>query len=322
MAILKFINAFEDFDANNAFVSTDPDYVDTTRVEHGYAFNNNESISASWPEPAGNTVWIHWRHGQDSSATSWDDFGVPRFIDAKGNQVMVMDLIDGVMQWSVNGDTTSVGSVFAVAGVGTMLDIQFTKNGTTDLTVNVYRNGSLVIGPLTVGNTQDRGLPVALHTTHGDDSAQGTQYFSECVIADEDTRGWRIRQHRVVAYGVFTDWDGSVNAIIDQQKSTGITSNTLDNQVSFGLSNLNDIPMGATIDRVAIQSTLIRGATGLASFNHFFRWADTTVVQDSDVALNLTMTEYIAEYTTSPDTTLAWTYTEMQGLQAGVRART
>jgi len=324
MAILKFLCEVEDFDLMDASVHTDASYIDTTRVEYGFSYSTGRGLSASWPAPVGSEVWLHWRHGQTTTSGVWDDFGVQLFLDADGNQVMRMDITDGVVRWNINGDTTAVASYAATAGSSLTYDVQFIKNGTTSLTMNVWVNGVQRVTSLSVANARDNGVPVCFHMTFTDILSQGTIVWSEGVVADEDTRGWRLRQHRTTAYSTFDEWDGSADVPAgDVRKSTGITTNTNDDRVSYDLSNLADIPTLATIDRVCVQSTLIRGSAGLANFNHFFRY-DTgpTVIHDANVAVGTTLQEFISEYPTSPDTGVAWTDTEMQLLQVGVRGRT
>ena len=324
MAILKFLCETSDFDVMEASLDTNPTYVDTTRVANGFAFNAARGLMASWPEPAGNSIWLHWVHGQTSTSSNWDDFHIPEFRDIDGNLVFRIDLVNGLVQTVLYGDSTTVNSFGAVAGAQRVWDINIVKNGTTDLTMNFYVNGTQVITNATVTNAVNFGLPTNFNTQHGDLNAQGTQVFSEGIIADEDTRGWRLRQHLPSAYGAFDEWDGSANVPAnDFRKNTGISTNTNDDRVSFTLTNLANLPSGVTIDRVCIQSTLIRGSTGLANFNHFWRYnSGPTVIHDSDIAVGLNPSEYISEYPTSPNTGVAWTDTEMQDIQVGVRGRT
>ena len=297
MAILTFLCEVEDFASVSATQDTSPIYVSTTRVEHGFAITIGLGLSASWPEPAGNTIWIHWVHGQTTNSALWDDFGVPAFFDANGNQVLRLDITDAIHRWNLFGDTSPSASYSAVAGSQQVIDVQVTKNGTTNLIVNVWVNGVQRVTNLTAANTVNRGLPVGLITSHGDGNSQGTQVWSEGIIADEDTRGWRLRQHRPTAYGAFEEWAGTADKEADNvRKNRGITTNTADQRVSYTLSNLADIPVAATINRVCVLSTLIRGSTGLANFNHFWRYnSGPTVIHDSDIAAQLTLTEHISE---------------------------
>ena len=321
MAILKFINELADFNSINAATSTNATYIDATRVEHGYFLPPLASFTASWPEPVGSTVWLHYVFGADSITGNWntDCF---KFRDIDGNIVLEMDIVAGANRWEIFGDTSPQATHTVTIAAQTVYDVQFIKNGTTDITVNVYKDGVLVINALSAANVVDVGVPVSWTCQCTDTSAFGNSYFSECLIADEDTRGWRLRQHRVVSAGVDTDWDGNTTAIIDGSLATGITTNTNNDRAGFGVSNLEDIPGGAVIDRVSIQTYAQRGASGLANFNHFFRYDTPTTEDGSDISLGLSAEIHVEDFTTSPDTGLAWTDTEMAAIQFGVRGRT
>lgn len=323
MAILKFLCQAEDFDIADATLSTNATYVDTTRVEYGFAFNIDEGLQASWPAPAGNTIWFHWRHGQSTTTGLWDDFAIPGWFDANGNRVFYMSITNGIVQFNLEGDS-NVSSSFGATTGARMFDVQLTVNGTTDLTLNVYVDGVLTINGLTTGNVVNKGIPSYFWTRHTDGGSQGTQYWSEGLVADESTVGWRLRQHRPTAYATHNEWtDTDIVAAGNVGNNVGIVTNTNDDRVSFDLSNLTDIPSLATINRVCVVSRVQRGSTGLANFNHFFIYsAGPTTSHDSNVAVGTTLQEFISEYPTSPNTGVAWTDTEMQGLEVGVRGRT
>lgn len=321
MAILKFLNEISDFNAMSATTSTSVTFMEPTRVEHAYVLSPLTSFTASWPAPAGSTVWMHYVFGVDSIGSGWTT-NIFSFYDASNNLVLTLDIVSGQSRWEIYGDTSPTSTHTNIINAETVYDIQFIKNGTTDVTVNVYQDGILKVNALSAANVVDFGVPVSMTANALDEISAGNGYFSECVITDEDTRGWRLRQHRVISAGVDTDWDGSINAIVDQALDTAITTNTLNDRAGFGLSNLADIPSGATIDRVALQTYAQRGATGLANFNHFFRYDTPTTSDSSDIALSLSADIFIEEFATSPNTAVAWTDTEMAGIQFGVRART
>jgi len=319
MAILKFINSVNDFDNDGLFLDFGG-ITDITRLDNGYFWDKNESLAASWPEPVGSTVWVHFRFLQSRNATSWDDFGIFRFYDADNNLVMSLDITYQLNKWDVHGGSSGLASTVARYSLPHTIDLEFVKNGTTDLTLTVYYDG-MQRATVTVTNAVDRGVPVSFNTVNVD-LDPGTCYMSEMVIADEDTRGWRLRQHSPISHGKKRDWEGPVTGVIDNRKNTGIYSDTLDAQAAFGIARTKDVPTGVIVEKVVQQSSLMRGATGLASFNHFFEWESNTVVNSADVAVALDQRNYITEHPTSPDTTVGWVSSEFPSLQSGVRART
>ena len=158
--------------------------------------------------------------------------------------------------------------------------------------------------------------------TNLDSNSGGTIYWGECVIANEDTRGWRLYQLKPTAFGVDNTWDGEASSVVDGSLLTGISTDVLNERASFGVSNIENISDSALIDRICIQTYGQRGAAGLTSFNHYFRYQGGTRVDDADIALALTADMYLDEYPVDPNTSLAWNVADIQGLQIGVRART
>jgi len=322
MAIVKFLCEESDFNSLEGVVDTNSSYWDSTRTETGWYFTYTDSFVATWPVLA-NDVWFHFRMGQSTSNTLWDDTRAFRFNDIDGNQMMALGIENGTHVWRLFGDTTTSATYTAVVGTGQIFDVQLVKNGTTDFTLNVWRDGVLVVNALTTGNTVDYDIPVSWTLNLLDTSPQTYRvYFNECVIADEDTRGWRLRQHLPTAFGVDTDWIGDANGVVGGNMGNGIISDTLDDLAGFGVSNIENLPVAVVVDRVVLQTYAQRGATGLAKFNHFFRYDTPTYDHDADHTLALSTEMFIDEYPTSPDTGVAWTDTEMAGIQFGVRSRT
>lgn len=320
MAILKIIADDSDIDGRNAPRSFDTTYIDTSRVEYGWILDTGDNLQCSWPEPVGNTVWMHFRFGQDSNSSAWDNLAI-EFLDAAGSNVLDMWITDAVHRWFLIGDTTVSANYSAVVGTARTYDVAFTKNGTTDITVSVYSNGTL-LGTLTRPNSGDRGVPVSMRLESTDPSNSGNMWFSEMIVADEDTRGWRLRQHKPISFGGDNAWDNDALAMTLDTLETGLVSNTLNQRTSFGLSN-QPVPVGVVVDRVVIQTYAQRGSSGLASFNHYFKYsAGPTDVDGADIALIENLNMYIDEYPTSPNTGVAWTDAELTDIQFGIRART
>lgn len=319
MAILKFINDLSDFTANNASVSTNTAYFDALRGS-GWGVALDESLTAVWPEDPGTTVWMHFILGQSTSNTAWSQNDFFRFYDTGSVELFSVGLRSGLVDWNLKADSTVSLTYPAIADALLIFDVQFIKNGTTDLTLNIYINGAFQ-GTLTAANTADKGVPTNFLMTNTDTIGGGSVYFGECVITNEDTRGWRLYQLKPIAYGVHQEWDGSVSTVIDGSLLTGISTDVADELVSFGVTNIENIPDTALIDRVAVQTHAQRGATGLTSINHYFRYENATIVHDANVSLGLTVQLVLDEYTLNPNTAAAWATADIQGLQIGVRAR-
>ena len=320
MAILKFINDRADFSSLNASVSASNIYFSGQRVD-GWSMVLSQSATMNWPESTNDTCWMHYTGSFSSSNVNWDDDGVFTFTDLAVTTVLQMNIADGFIEWDLIGDTTERFVYQNVADTLLVMDVQFIRNGTTDITVNVYVNGAFQ-GTATVANTNDVGTPVAMNITNEDTNSGGAIYFGECVIADEDTRGWRLYQLKPTAFGVHQEWLGDASSVVDGSLLTGISTDVADDLASFGVTNIENIADTTLIDRIAIQTYGQRGASGLTAFNHYFRYEDAAIENDTDRSLELTATLVMDEYLLDPRTSLAWEVDDIQGLQIGVRART
>lgn len=319
MAVLKIISDDAEIDSRSIGVqSTNATYIDTTRVAYGWDVGYNESLHVSWPEPAGNTIWIHYRYGQNSVQSGWDA-DILRFFDANGRDVVLFEIVGTSNRWVLYGDTSPTITYAGSTGPQ-MIDIRITKNGTTDIQMEVYSNGVLR-GTVTPTNAVNSGLPIAMVVEQFDVSNSGNVFLSEFIIADESTIGWRLRQHSPQSFGAFSAWIGDANGVVARRLDTAIRSNTLDARTSFGLTNL-PVPLATNIDRVVLQTVALRGSSGLAQINHFFRDTGATVSDAPDIALTTTPQMYVEEFPTNPFTGLAWVDTELTDLQYGIRART
>jgi len=319
MAILKFINDPADFTTLNAPVSTNSNFFDVTRIDNGYLLDSDSAhnLAAEWPEAAGNEVWMHFIGGWDGR---WNDT-VLRIEDAASNEVIIVFTSGGRTFVRLLGDTNSELDFVTPINALLVWDIHFVKNGTTDITATVYINGTFQ-GTLTRPNTSNKGTPTSLTSNPTNVINSNNWYFGECVIADEDTRGWRLYQLKPTAFGVNQEWDGDASSVVDGSLLTGISTDVANERASFGVSRIENIADSALIDRIAIQTYGQRGASGLTAFNHYFRYESGTIEDDTDNALGLTADMYIDEYSLNPDTGTAWAVADMQGLQIGVRART
>ena len=322
MAILKFINDPADFTANTGSQTNAAPYFDVQRVS-GWQFPLNDAFTAEWPQEAGTDLWLHFTLGYSNSGSFWDENNHMRFEDFNGQLVLAADIDSGFIQWNFYADSTTNTFIQyrTIAGARLIMDIHFVRNGTTDISCTIYVNGTFQ-GTITDTNAVDRGLPTTVSMTNLDSNQGGTIYFGEAVIANEDTRGWRLYQLKPTAFGVNQEWDGDATSVVDGSLLTGISTDVLNERASFGLSNIENISDSALIDRLAIQTYGQRGASGLTSFNHYFRYDGGTIVDDADITLALTADMYLDEYPLNPNTSLAWEVADIQGLQIGVRART
>jgi hypothetical protein len=290
---------------------------DPERVLGAFLIENGGAFILGHDAPAATTTWYHFRMatGEFGGLAS----GSPvRVIDANSNILAQLEVVNGTQFRISARGTTTASSGYVTLGLDTpySIDIQVIVGATT--TVRWYINAALY-GEQTV--TTGAGFDVARGMNVSHSASVGEFYFSEIIIADEDTRGMRVRELRPTSFGIFQEWDGSITALRDADLATGISTNTADRRVSFGVSNLQFIQPGDVINRVVAQSYAQKGETGLSKFNHFFRYRDTTTEDGVDQVLSTFGDYYLEEFPLNPQTGLAWDPDDFRSLQTGVRSR-
>lgn len=301
--------------------STGQTIFDPERVEGAFQMAVGDILSIPHSAPSGTEMWYHFRHAQTSNSINFDG----TFLTIQdGNSVDVarMGYSDGSVFVSAVGDTTSsTGAQQLALNTAYSMDIQVIVAAT--ITCRWYINGALY-GEVTVGNSVGgKGVPrsVTWSPTNTLLTTSAT-YASEIVIADEDTRGMRVREMRPKAFGIFQEWDGSINALRDTDLATGISTDTALRRVSFGVSNIENVQPGDVINRVVAQTYAQKGETGLGTFNHFFRFKNGDLADGANQTLTNLGQFFIEEFALNPNTSLAWQPADFGSLQTGVRSNT
>jgi len=324
MAILKIATIRNDFDTMGGEISTDSDYYDVTRVENAMKLLEGEQATISFTAAAGNVTYVHFCYGSTTADGNFDE-KIVSLRDGNNDEVAFIQMDETSLEFAVVGDTTTRASPGTSISIGTfsVIDLEITVDGTTDIQVRGFINSALQFDE-TVANTGGLTNPVqALFLSPSSGTlVYPTRYVSEVIVADEDTRGLRLRELKPQSFGIFNQWDGTASSVADGSLATGVSTDVADERSAFGLRNLENVDAADIINRVVIQTYAQRGASGLTSINHFFRYEDTTIEDSTDISLGLFGAWYIEEFANNPDTAVAWVPADLEGIQIGVRART
>lgn len=319
MSILKIFTNTVDLSVPGGSFSTNTTYHDQTRVSGAFLLTSSESATVQHDQVAGDTTWYHFRYAQSNVSTSYD--GNVLYIRTPTNDNIARMVIDnGQPFFSADGDTTVSTSTFLISGA-TVYSVDVSVQVTpTQIVVSGYFNNVLV-GTATAANTT--GLkPNPDRVTISNSDSAASVYYSECIVADEDTRGFRLRELRPQSFGVDQAWSGDVNDIVDDDLATGVSTETTGARVNFGVSNLENISSGDIVNRVVAQTYAQRGETGLTRINHYFRYPDATTEDGSDITVTTDGVWYLTEFADNPKTAAAWVPADFAGIQLGIRAQT
>jgi len=318
MSILRIVTTEADFTTLAATPSTNATFYDPDRVANSFLFGDKITATVSHATSSQTDTWYHFVHGQSGTTNSHDTNWV-EFIDPQANLVGRIRLDGNTMYFSVFGDTTveSTGTVIPV-NTPVVIDFELSINSNIDIVASAYVNNTLQFSA-TVTNSNNKSNPNLLKFDN--DDSNFSLYASEIIIADEDTRGFRLREFKPQSFGSFQQWDGTVSSVVDSSLATGVSTDVADARVSFGVDNLDNVNAGDIINRIVVQSHAQRGTTGLTSINNFFRYSDGSIEDGPDIALDEFGDWYVDEYVNNPDTGSPWTPAELAGLQLGIRAR-
>lgn len=321
MSILRIATAQADMTAFGGNMSTNTNFFDPERVEECFQLSTAEVGVLDFPAAAGNETWLHFAYGQDGNS-DFNDETVVRIRDAANDQLAYIRVGGANLYFGINGDVSFEGGATSISvNNDFIIDIQIIVNGAVDITVRGYINSALQFDS-TQANTAAKTNPTQIEFLNPSVSFPHEKFSAELIMADEDTRGFRLRELKPQSFGVFQQWDGTVASIIDDSLATGVSTDVADERVSFGVSNLENVDPGDIINRVVAQSYAQRGTSGLTSFNHFFRYDDATIQDGSDISLGLFGDWYVDEYVNNPKTAAPWVPADLAGIQLGLRART
>ena len=321
MAILRIATAQADMTTFGGTMTSDTTYYDSTRVDQAFFLNKSETAFLDFPAAVGTSTWLHAVCAQDGVGV-FNDQVTTMVRDISGNDLASIRIDGNQLYFRVHGDVFFEGGVTTISvDSAYVVDIQVVINAGVDITVRGYINSALQFDSVQA-NTAARTNPTKLEFLNTDTGAhEHDNFFSEVIVADEDTRGFRLRELKPQSFGVFQQWDGTVTSVVDASLATGISTDVADERTSFGLAKLDQVDAGDIINRVVAQSYAQRGAAGLTAMNHFFRYDDTTIQDGANISLGLFGAWYVDEYVTNPKTAASWVPADLEGIQMGVRAR-
>ncbi|AID16851.1 hypothetical protein vBDshPR2C_36 [Dinoroseobacter phage vBDshPR2C] len=283
----------------------------------GFQIPHNEAVSG--------TVWYHFSVYTGTYLTSANNDGYwLALLDVSGSELGRINITDGVYRAQVFGDTTeeSLASIAISEATFQTFDIKFTAGANLEMTV--YQNGVLQ-ATVTAANTGAKPAPRRISFDHSDMVYSTTAnnlkfYYSEVVITDnESTVGWRIATLTPAANGNYNNWNGGYADIVSSKDGLFINSQNTNERQSWTLSAYGG-PATTTAVRAVVNTffgVAGAGGTGPQNIAPFVRHASTDV-DGSNMVLG---ERILVEYTTNPQTSLAWDTADLATLEVGVLSK-
>jgi len=326
MAFLGFFNKGSDW-GGPAADSNEVGSYDTAYQGNSVVCEVNQASNISWGTGAAD-CWIHftfyYTYGNVNGNGKVDGYWFEG-IDTNGNVVIRGDLLSGDLQFEVSGDggSTFTSSAFGIIyGFGGRItyDLHYQKNNGGNTTLDVYVGGALIYS-ISATNTTSGDL-VTMNFTHHDMSFQstGTQFwYSEVMVADEDTRGLRVATLEPDGVGGETAWAGDWNDILERADGLAISSDTAAQRESWTLSAYGGPATPTAVRGVFSQMWAHAGSTGPTQVDPFVRISGVNYDIGVPVAPDFA-TPIIGEWATNPATGVDWVGGDFAALEAGVES--
>lgn len=297
---------------------------DSNRVPYSLEVERQLKISSpEIPDPgAVNTWWFHFRVGSDF----WYINNNEQFFEITtedGTSIYRISFHDRVndgegFHFDLTADGTDYAEVRGFIPWGNnqlrTVDVRYEFNG-VNLIVQTYLNELLL-------HTFD--LPVATYFRPSrlllggavgvDQAPNGTQFFSEIIVADGDTRNARLDLLRPTAVGVYGNWEGPVVSLSDDDPTTGMTT-TLPNQIQSTI--LTPYTGANNISNIVQVTTTVRGINAPTNLKHLIRMSGVDYLSTDTYAIPFAKKYQITDWAENPATSSPWAATDLTNIEFG-----
>ncbi len=296
----------------------------------GYMNNYMESTTFSTTQ-----CWTHYTVTRDAPQTGtgegtelcalWYSGSTPIIALHYNNTYIAMKWWNG-SSWVIMGTSGS----FDVYRNWTTMDV-FLKIGASGTgEARLYCNRTPAIN----NNTTDFSLGGTITNvtnvrwTPGSNSggSSGQSYHTEFIIADFNTIGAKVITLTPNGSGTYNAWTGAGYTSVDETSPTAdfMTSNTINQRFSVNFSDLSALNAGESIASVKVGGAFVKDLAGPQSLNFFTRISATDYDgTDQTVPLATNANSSISQaWANNPSTSGAWTVSDVNSAEFGVRSRT
>lgn len=294
-------------------------YFDNTRVSTSVQVPDG-TLSGQMVTPfSASTIddtWLHCRFYRKGPKNGAEDGHMMPIRDGAGDLICRVDILNGEYAAVVYGDTTVTGAYGDYNAGGAMNDIDIKVVVTAaSVTMELYSNQSLISTATAVNTIGGLGKPQFWDMDHVDaEYLNDSAYFSEFLVAEEDTRGARISRLDPTTAGDHTDLVGTISDLSDDDLATGLVS---DASLERMANNHDTYAGGSSIAAAALVSHAQKSGTP-SGVKQSLR-ISTTDYDASVQALGNAPARIMDAWTDDPSTALPWTIAGINAAQIGLQ---
>lgn len=264
-------------------------------------------------------IWAHVELAQESYITGT----VNSFTLRTGAGVDAIKLVYDrgadtlALQYWNGASYTTVGSIgIAIEDSHHDIDVHAIVNSASGSVV-LYVSGTERInsGAINLSGT-------ASITTVRSYGAANAPVFSQVIVANEPTIGWRLMTYYPSGAGSDSSWTGTYASIDETVTSDAdFISSSVADQVSMFAGTYQSTVTGYVPRAVVVTARAKKGASGPSQLQLALRVSGTNYFSSSK-SLAVSYGAIVNVWETSPATTVDWTSAELTGLQFGVKSIT
>ena len=298
---------------------------DPLRVPYAVLLTNYQLLSSPDFNPStGDTTWFHFRSFADGNGYSipTGSTGILwQTLDGSNRMLAKLTKKTSVYTQSLtltlyNGSTTVTADTTFPMTQSRMNFIDISLKITPVLIrADVYINGALACFASFGSNPNSLTNPVrfSLGCSHTESLALG-QSFSEIIVADGDTRNARLNFLRPVTEGVYSNWNGNLSSLGDDDPTSGLYTKVPNQRHSANLSTY----IGAqNLSNLVSVSQTTRGLNSPSKIKHTIRQGG--VDYDSpNINLPYSLQYNLYDLQLNPATGLPWTSDDLSSLEVGI----
>lgn len=270
--------------------------------------------------------WIHFKISLPNRYYSRIDGNVVELRALNGDIIWGLYVADGEFQTFYWGgfSATEIEPKFSLSGDESLDDVDLHYIYGTSGLIEAYFNGILVSSysaDTTTIQGGDRPVSVRLNASENGGYAEGEAAISEFVIADEPTINWRVASLIPNAAGTTGQWSGAYTDVDEFgfDATDAITTGTAGDLSTFALSNLSTAAAGLEVKAVAVAGNALAGTSGPQNLEFAVRSGGADYF-GATKSLTAGFKAYQEVWNTDPATGVKWTVTDVDALEAGVRA--
>jgi len=290
---------------------------DSSKVDYGMRVNDFSSIGMAYPHeaPSGDTVYYQWNAHITGSGGSSEDGYMMGIYDITGNLLFRIELLNNIMYAQVFGDTTVATSSGSSMGSVNIQDfkVRLTVNP-TEITGELFVSG-VSIATATAANTGGKTVGRSLAFDMSDAMVTSFLSFSNVVISDTDLHNFGFTKLNPISAGTDTDFFGDVADITDDDDTTGIIGDAVNEKSSFNMETYNN---GSVVHEYMVTAVLSAGAGAPGNFR-FYLLIGGVRYYGATQAIGAETTILAKEsWSVDPSDSLAWTQAKINAAQVGV----